>query len=1369
MPRRTRLAVLIVSTLLAATSLTAQVVISQIYGGGGNSNATYRNDFVELFNSGTSAVDLAGWSIQYASTTGSSWTNKTALSGTIQPGHYFLVQEASGGTNGVLLPATDITTGTINMSASAGKVALVNNSTTLPAVACPTGSGIVDFVGFGSGTNCFEGTGPTATLSSILAAIRANAGCTDTNSNAADFAAATPTPRNSSTPANTCGGGPPVNNPPTITAPANPAASVVVGTASVNVNLSGNDDGGVYNWSVGGASHATVAISGSSTNANVTVAVTLEAGYVGTASFTATLSDTVNTPVSRTVNIEVTNVPGSTPGTVVISQIYGGGGNQDSTLANDFIELFNTGNTPVDLTGWSVQHFFTFPANTWMSTPLTGVIQPHSYYLVQEAAGTTPGGGTTPLPTPDATGDITVSATNGVVVLSTSSGLLSGTGCATRADVVDSVIYGSIGTTCTGRVILGPGLSNTNGAIRGLGGCRYAPAATDFSIAPPAPRNSHSPTNDCSTATETISPHVFISQLYGGGGNSGAVYSNDFVELYNPTDADVALDGWSIQYASAAGTDWSNSQVLGGTIAAHGYFLIELAAGTGGGPALPPPRIIGDINMSGSAGKLALVHSYTQLSGGCPIGDPSLVDFVGYGNTATCFEGGLAAAGLSNSKALLRATNSDTNQNSVDFSLATPNPRGSGDLVELPPLVASVDPKDKEPDAPYDASITVNFSEPVNVAPGWFSVTCTTTGVHTNFQVTSAFNGTAYILTPTTSNDTFAPREKCTVHLFKSLVTDQDTNDGPNGLNDNMPADVVWTFTVTTGTPVENADVHLTMGNPSGAIDSTATPDNYLMKKPEYSESYNASKSTPNWVSWHLTNEWTGTGGRSDTFRPDPALPPTWYRVLQTDFSGSGFDRGHMCPSADRTANVPINEATFLMSNMVPQGPNNNQGPWENFEAYLRSLTVCTLITDPCKELYIVSGPEGSMGTVANGHVTIPAATWKVVLVLPELDGNDVARVDASTTTLAIRIPNNLGADKKSSPWTDYETSVRDIESTTGYDFFSNVPKNIQNSIEANSTGDPSKNPPGVSDQSASTTEDNAVAIALKAVSPDSAATYTTTIVLAPKFGILSGSGLTQTYTPNADFNGTDSFDFTVNDGHATSNAARVTIQVSEINDPPLATADTLQTEAGNALSIPAATLLANDAAGPANENSQTLTLASVTAGTHGTVALANGQATFTPEQYFVGAASFTYSVCDNGTTAGQPDPKCSTGTVGVNVVDTAAPTISALSVDAKQLWPANHQMIDVNVAYTATDSGDPSPLCTLSVLSSEPVNGTGDGDTSPDWTIVDAHRVQLRAERAATGNGRTYTITATCSDRSQNVALSGGAAVVVPKSMGGK
>jgi predicted extracellular nuclease len=191
----------VLAGLLAGAALPAfaagEIVISQVYGGGGNSGAPYRHDFIEIYNRGTATVNLAGWSVQYASATGGTWNNKTNLAGSLAPGQYLLVQQAAGTGGGAALPAPDLV-GAIAMSAASGKVALVRSTVSITTgTTCPSGASIEDFVGYGS-ANCAEG-GATPTLSNTLAALRRAGGATDTDNNAADFVTGTPTPRNSST------------------------------------------------------------------------------------------------------------------------------------------------------------------------------------------------------------------------------------------------------------------------------------------------------------------------------------------------------------------------------------------------------------------------------------------------------------------------------------------------------------------------------------------------------------------------------------------------------------------------------------------------------------------------------------------------------------------------------------------------------------------------------------------------------------------------------------------------------------------------------------------------------------------------------------------------------------------------------------------------------------------------------------------------------------------------------------------------------------------------------------------------------------------------------------------------------------------
>ena len=171
-----------------------RIVISQVFGGGGNSGAPFRNDFIEIFNAGNSPVNLSGWSVQYASATASTWSVTSLTSVILNPGRYYLIQESSGGSNGASLPAPDAT-GTIAMAAGSGKVVLIKNSTAL-TTACPNDPNIIDLLGYGSAANCFKGSAPASAPSNTNAILRAAAGCTDTRNNVADFALGPPNPRN---------------------------------------------------------------------------------------------------------------------------------------------------------------------------------------------------------------------------------------------------------------------------------------------------------------------------------------------------------------------------------------------------------------------------------------------------------------------------------------------------------------------------------------------------------------------------------------------------------------------------------------------------------------------------------------------------------------------------------------------------------------------------------------------------------------------------------------------------------------------------------------------------------------------------------------------------------------------------------------------------------------------------------------------------------------------------------------------------------------------------------------------------------------------------------------------------------------------
>ncbi len=241
---------------------------------------------------------------------------------------------------------------------------------------------------------------------------------------------------------------------------------------------------------------------------------------------------------------------------------------------------------------------------------------------------------------------------------------------------------------------------------------------------------------------------------------------------------------------------------------------------------------------------------------------------------------------------------------------------------------------------------------------------------------------------------------------------------------------------------------NLLMGNPSNAKPDIAQPENYLITRLQYALAYSRSRGTANWVSWYLGKEWLGEVDRQDNFRPDESLPATWYRVVPSDYTNSGFDRGHQCPSGDRTITAEDNSQTFIMTNIIPQAPSHNQGPWAQLESYCRKLV------REDNELYIIMGNYGFGGIgsggyrekLANGNITVPKYIWKVIVILPSGE-EDLKRVSASTRVIAVNIINRQ--DVSGLHWSDFRTTVDDIESETGLDLLSALPAAVQNTLES--------------------------------------------------------------------------------------------------------------------------------------------------------------------------------------------------------------------------------------------------------------------------------------------------------------------------------
>lgn len=532
-----------------------------------------------------------------------------------------------------------------------------------------------------------------------------------------------------------------------------------------------------------------------------------------------------------------------------------------------------------------------------------------------------------------------------------------------------------------------------------------------------------------------VSPNIVISQFQPG---TSANANDEFIELHNIGPVAVDLNGYRVVYRSQNGTSdvgpmavWTTS-----TIVQPGqFYLVASNSYTGSAaPNLTYNTSTCACSLSASNGGLA-IRQGDQNTG-------TVIDAVGWGTGSNIFVEGTrtTAPGSGNSQARKLAGCQDTDDNLADFAVLTPfAPRnstsapsvcggGGGNLF----AAMSASPSTVTPGGSTLLTVTV---VPATSPP---STGITVVGNLSNI----GGSGSQVFFDDGTNGDetggdnifsffaSIPGNISPGVKSVSATATDAQARTAPVGQN------------ITVSSPTANEDP-LLFGNPSGATTDVANENNYLMVKPQYSLSYNRSRNIPNWTAWRLDSSWLGAADRQNDFRADTTLPAGWYQVTPGDYSEPVYDRGHMCPSGDRTKSVPDNSATFLMTNMIPQLPANNQGPWAKLEDYLRVTVVAA-----GNEVYIISGGVGTAGTIGatqQNRVTVPATTWKVVLILPN-GTNDVSRVSRNTRAFGV-IMSNVSISQ-SAPWQNFRTTVDAVEALTGYDFFTAIPKNTQELIE---------------------------------------------------------------------------------------------------------------------------------------------------------------------------------------------------------------------------------------------------------------------------------------------------------------------------------
>ncbi len=535
--------------------------------------------------------------------------------------------------------------------------------------------------------------------------------------------------------------------------------------------------------------------------------------------------------------------------------------------------------------------------------------------------------------------------------------------------------------------------------------------------------------------SSAVSPHIVISQFQTGGGGAGT-FNDEFVEIFNRGADPVDLNGYRLVYRSATGSGdvavpfatWSTTTV----IPPGGYYLIASTSYDGAGtPNLQYNPTTCQCSMGAAGGGLALRLGANNTG--------AILDSVGWGTATNLFVEGTvtAAPAANNSQARQLNGCQDSDNNASDFTSVIPSaPRNASTTPSAcsgggTTLFAAISA------SPTAVSPGGNTLLTVTVIP---ATTPPSTGISVTGNLIDIGGAASQIFFDNGTNGDVTSGDN--VFSFLATVpvgTTGGTRNIPAVATDAQARTVNLNQSITINAPLPGEDP-LLFGNPSNATTDLANENNYLMEKPQYSLSYNRSKATANWTAWRLDSSWIGSTQRQDDFRPDSSLPAGWYQVLDNDYSGSGYDRGHLCPSGDRTNSIPNNSATFLMTNMMPQLAANNQGPWEEFETYCRTLA------GQGNEIYVMSGPSGNIGTIAQGRVVVPAVTWKVVLVIPN-GTNDLQRVSKATRAFGIIVPNQPPLDINA-PWRNFRVTVNAVENLTGYDFLTSIPKMSQELIE---------------------------------------------------------------------------------------------------------------------------------------------------------------------------------------------------------------------------------------------------------------------------------------------------------------------------------
>jgi len=786
------------------------------------------------------------------------------------------------------------------------------------------------------------------------------------------------------------------------------------------------------------------------------------------------------------------------PPFVVISQVYGAGGNANAVLNSDFIELYNAGPIAVSLAGWSVQYASStgvFASN--LTVALSGSIESGQYYLVAMTVGANGAA----LPSADATGTVAMAAASGKVALVNQVAALgcngSPTACTTeqRSHIIDLVGYGSANVfEGTGPA---PTLSATLAAFRRDGGRQDTnDNSADFTAATPAPRNKASTTlPPVAALVVTIAPSAPTTTI-------GAPVAFTVTASKSGTPVSVTTASWSsaimatatinpvsgVAQALAAGTTTISVDVTTAEGTGSAATLLTVSAPPTGGsvPAIRFSEIHYDnfgndqdekIEVEGPAamdltgwsvvlynGNGGVAYSTTSLAGvtrtacaqsarsvvvvsypanGIQNGSPdgmALVDASGTVIEFLSYEGSFAAVdgpavGLSSTDIGVAENSSPVGQS---LQRSADGTSWSG------PATATFGGCNSEPFTPPPGTGSINVSTRSTPLPVGFQTQLFLSGIGTDNQGNPVTNtdvrwssSNASIVSVDATSGVVTARAMGQATLTATATSDNVTT-----------GSTVITTNVGQLAAAARVGFNTTLGEPTDADPS----DDVRIARRQYSLSYNASRGTPNWVSWNLDASHRGSAPRCNCFTADTALTRLGLRAFDTNewINGGVWSRGHVSPSADWNVADGDNAATFFLSNMIPQNQTANGGAWGDLENYLRSIAVGST------QIYIVSGPiytrnragaglDGFGFMNSLGRIAVPDSMWKVAIVVP--DGRPVTdiRNAADVQVIAANMPNEATA---TGSWNRFSTTIDAIQQSTGYDLFALIAESVQCRLE---------------------------------------------------------------------------------------------------------------------------------------------------------------------------------------------------------------------------------------------------------------------------------------------------------------------------------